>query len=469
MAAEETKNETNDLFTGTTEEIVTRFKVKSIAIPEWEALEKEYNPKKHPITQPAEYPDGKNEDGTEDKVARITLNLQKSAVKKTTQLCVGIPVKRIYKPENDKQKEVAKVIEKIMKSNRIDDVNIERCHNLFASCEIFTLWYSVTTIPHNKYKAPKPSPIKIKCKTYSPLTGDSLYPLMDEYGDMLAMSFGSKKKQGDKDVEYLDVYTSDKHMRYINDGEWREEINEDITIGKIPGVYIHRNEPVWEDTSCLCYEIEGMLSRNSKYLRKNLRPLFGIFADEEIENSNENEEQSKDNDPLSVLTFPKGSDAKYITWAQAIEGLKFHLLELRQSFFSQLQLPDTSFDSMKTTPMSGEARQMMFIDAILKAIEERGKLVAGFDREINIVKAYIKVIMPGYEDDIDALDVENLITPFTIRSIKEETENLVTANGGKPIMSQRESVERAGYSDDIDKTMQELANEALAGIGEPTL
>lgn len=459
------------LLQGSPEDVVTRLKTKSVTIPAWDKLEKEYNPKKHPITSNSEYPDGTNEDGTVDKVARITQNMQKSAVKKTTQMCVGIPVKRVYSPENDKQKEVAKVIERIMKRNRIDDVNINRCHMLFAACEVFTLWYSVEEEKeHMLYKTKNPTKIKIKCKSYSPISGDSLYPLMDEYGDMLAMSFGSKKKEGEADVEYLDAYTCDTHVRYKNSGDgWiLDGAQEKISIQKIPGVYFYRSEPVWEDTSCICYEIEGMLSRNAKYLRKNLKPVFGIFADEEVEETNDADKKSNDHDPLSVITFPKGSNAKYITWEQAIEGLKFHIQELRQSFFSQLQLPDTSFDSMKTTPMSGEARQMMFIDSLLKATEERGQLLAGFDREINVVKAFVKVIMPGYEDDIDALDVENIVTPFTIRSIKEDIENLVTANGGKAVMSQRESIAHAGYSDDVDKTMEELANEQITDIGEPS-
>ena len=456
------------LLSGTPDEVVSRLKVKSIVVPSWEDLEKEYNPKKHPIMSTSEYPDGKNDDGTVDRVARITQNFQKQAVKKTTQMCVGIPVKRVYHTGDDaRQKEVAKVLESILKRNRINDVNIDRCHLLFASCEVFTLWYSVEQT-HNLYKTPKPCEIKIKCKSYSPMTHDSLYPLMDDYGDMLVMSFGSKKTVDGKDVEYLDVYTSTTHICYINDGDWREGSREEITIEKIPGVYFYRSEPAWEDTSCICYEIEGMLSRNAKYLRKNLKPLFGIFADEEIEESNSEGEKSEEGDAKEIVQLPKGSDAKYITWEQAIEGLKFHIQQLRQSFFSQLQLPDTSFDSMKSSPMSGEARQMMFIDSLLKAVEERGRLLSGFDREISVIKAFVKKIMPGYEDDIDALDVENVVTPFTIRSIKEDIQNLLTANGGKPIMSQKESIARAGFSEDVDQTMKDIAEENLADAGEPT-
>lgn len=36
---------------------------------------------------------------------------------------------------------------------------------------------------------------------------------------------------------------------------------------------------------------------------------------------------------------------------------------------------------------------------------------------------------------------------------------LMTANGGAPIMSQRESIEEFGHSDDVDKTLDEIAEQ----------
>lgn len=51
------------------------------------------------------------------------------------------------------------------------------------------------------------------------------------------------------------------------------------------------------------------------------------------------------------------------------------------------------------------------------------------------------------------------ITPFTITDEKDTITCLTTANGGKPIISQRQSVEMYGKSSDVDKTMQELAEE----------
>ena len=62
----------------------------------------------------------------------------------------------------------------------------------------------------------------------------------------------------------------------------------------------------------------------------------------------------------------------------------------------------------------------------------------------------------GYAADIDALRVEQVITPFSITDEKDEISNLMLANGNKPLMSQRESIERYGQSDDVDKTLEEI-------------
>ena len=98
---------------------------------------------------------------------------------------------------------------------------------------------------------------------------------------------------------------------------------------------------------------------------------------------------------------------------------------------------------------------------MLKVKDESGRLLEAFDREMNVVKAFAKTSFPsGYEADVDALQVEMQITPFQIGDEKETIQNLVTANGGKPIISQRESVEQLGWSDDVDKTMQEIAAES---------
>lgn len=442
-------------------EIIGDLKEKSISVPGWSGrygLVQEYDPKKHPVMNKSLYPDVVEEDGSIDHVTRITYNLQQLAVKRMSELCCGIPVKRVYPPENDKQKEIAQYLEKIFVRNRIDSVNNERLNMLFAGCEVLTLWYAVEQ--KNKVYG-FDSPLKLRCRNFSPMLGDSLYPLFDEYGDMIALSIGYKRKVANKTVSYFDTYTAEKHYKWADNGNggWELIEEDDISkIGKIPAVYMYRPTPIWEDTSKIVFEMEWSVSRNGNYLRKNSKPLFCVFADEEIrydEEGNEKEEFK------SILQYPKGSTAGYVTWQQAIENLKFHITELRQSFFTQLQLPDWSYESMKANPMSGESRKQLFIDAQLKVQDESGRLLEFFDREVNVVKAFLKLMLgEGYAEDIDALPVENVITAFTITEEKDTISNLMMANGNKPIMSQRESIEEFGHSDDVDATLAEIAQDS---------
>ena len=452
----------------TAAEKIAALREKTIQVPAWagrNGLQEQFDPTKHPVMNKQKYPDIASDDGIEE-VTRVTCDLQRLATKRMTELCCGIPVKRVYKPENDMQKEIAAYLEAIFDRNRINSMNIERLNMLFAGCEVLTLWYAIES-KNNTYGFD--SQLKFRCRNFSPMLGDDLYPLFDEYGDMVAMSVGYTRKAGKKKVQYFDTYTEAKHIKYSDaGGEWAEVENEDITgVGKIPCIYMYRPTPIWEDTSKTVYEIEWALSRNGNYLRKNSKPIFVVLADEVIQFG---DEKPGNKEFKAVMQYPKGSTAQYVTWQQAIENLKFYVNELRSLFFTQLQLPDWSYEKMSQQALSGESRKQLFIDAQMKVNDESGRLLEGFDREINVVKAFLKTALPErYYSDIDALKVETKITPFSITDTKETVDMLMTANGGEPIMSQRESIEEFGHSDDVDKTLEEIAQQGVEEAFNPTV
>ena len=461
MTIEEILNSENSA-----ESKIAALKEKTIVVPVWSGrfgLVQQFDPTKHPVMNKQKYPDIVTDEGIEY-VTRVTCDLQRLATKRMTELVTGIPPKRVYTPNNDRQKQIAAYIESIYDRNRINSVNNERLNMLFAGCEVFTLWYA---IEERNTLYGFSSPLKLRCRNFSPMLGDELYPLFDEYGDMIAMSVGYTRKKGRKYVQYFDTYTADKHIKWSNEnGGWAEVENENITLGKIPGVYAWRPTPIWEDTSKTVYEIEWTLSRNGNYLRQNSKPIFIVFADEAISYG---DEKSPNREFRSVMQYPQNGRAEYVTWAQAVENLKFYVEQLRDLFFTQLQLPDWSYGKMSQQALSGESRKQMFIDAQLKVKDESGRLIEFFDREMNVVKAFAKVMLgEGYAADIDALKVETLITPFAITDEKDTINNLMAANGGEPIMSQRESIELFGHSDDVDKTLQEIAEQNKRDVFEPT-
>ena len=444
----------------TERESITALKQKTIDVPIWtgkQGLINEYDPTQHPVMNKQLYPDLVKDDGVE-RVTRITLSFQRLAAKRISELLCGIPVKRIYKPEDEKQQQVATFLEKIFDRNRINSVNTDRINALFAGCEIFTLWYAVEQ-KNNLYGFN--SPLKLRCRTFSPMLGDELYPFFDEYGDMVAMSIGYTRKVGRKNVQYFDTYTDDRHIKWSNEsGEWLAVEDEKTTVGKIPGIYTFRPTPIWEDTSRNVYEMEWTLSRNGNYIRENSKPKFIVCADEIIQYG---DEKPGNKEFKSVMQYPTGARAEYVTWSQAIESLKFQIDTLRNLFFTQLQLPDWSYEKMSQQALSGESRKQMFIDAELKVQDESGRWLEFFDREINVAKAFLKLMLgQAWHEAIDALPVENVITPYRITDRKEEVETLMTANGNKPIMSQRESIEAYGRSDNVDQTLKEINEQEMA-------
>ena len=443
-------------------DLITELKKKTVDIPEWSQLEKEYDPKKHPVFTDPEYKDQVTRNGIK-KVTRIGIGLQKLATKRMTQLMFSIPVKRVYKThkENKKEQEAARLIERIYTKNRIDAVNIERSKLLFSACEFVTLWYAESN--ENTIYGVN-SKIKIRNRTYSPKQGDQLYPYFDENDDLKALSFAFTRKEDGQQVKYFETFTAEQHLKFKEDnGGWAEIINEDNALKKIPAIYLHRETPIWEDTSNDVYEIEWTLSRNGNYIRKNSKPLFIIFSDEKIDTGKEN-----DNDDRSVFRYPEKAKADYVTWQQATDSMKMQIENLYRAFFTELQIPDMSFDQMKSTPMSGEARKMMFIDAQLKVLEESGRWIEALDRELNIIREFAKTILPSHQKEIDEIEVETIITAFNIHDESEQIKNIMTATGGKQIVSQRQGIQYLGWSEDVDETMQEIQQENMADIFEPT-
>jgi hypothetical protein len=444
-------------------EIITDLKKKTISVPSWATLVKEYDPKNHPVMDKHIYPD-KVKKGKIEFVTRITLDFMKLAARRMTELCFGIPVKRLYKPEKDNadQKRVAEIMEKIFKRNRIDMINIERGNYLFAGCEVATLWYSILE-DNNLYG--EPSKLKLRCKNFSPMDGESLYPYFDEFDDMKAMSIAYSRTEADKTTEYFETYTEFEHLRWSGIGStWAEDIRESITLGKISMIYGYRPTPIHEETANNVYEMEWALSRNGNYIRKNSKPNYNIFSDEKLELG-----KSKDDDFVSVHQYPANAKAEYSTWPQATDSLKFHVETLSRMFFTQLQLADMSYENMKSAPMSGEARKMMFLDSQLKVRDESGRWLEYFDREVNVIRAYMKVMYPKLAKAIDALTVENVITPFTIDDEKERAEILATATGNKAYLSQEEAVRKFGAVDNVDDEMKRLKDENTVDIMEPAV
>ena len=434
--------------------IINDLKEKSVCVPEWDVLLKAYEPKLHEIvTDTVNRKDKIRKDGSKEEAARIYIGLEKLLTKRMTEFMFAIPVKRIYHniEGNDTRQQIAKAIEAIYKYSRIDSENIKRGNAYFASCEIFTIWYVVEK-PNTLYGFP--SKYKLKCKTYSPMDGVKLYPLLDELDDMLAMSFEYKKKVKDEEVTCFETYTADKHYKWRQQGSGWEAVGtaEEIKLMKIPGVYAFRPVPIYHGLTRIRKELEYTLSRNSDVIAYNAAPVIKIAG--QLKGEEDKGESRR------IYRVENGGDVSYVSWSQAIEALKYHVETLLKLYWMQSQMPDVSFDNMKSLGNIGyDARQMLLTDAHLKVGDESGPWIEFFERETSVIKEFLKHMNNSWKNEIDDIEIEHIITPFIQNDETALADRLIKLNGGKPIISQLESIQQAGYSNDPQATLEQIQKE----------
>ncbi|MEG2099744.1 MAG: phage portal protein, partial [Mucinivorans sp.] len=333
-----------------------------------------------------------------------------------------------------------------------DTLNLSRARAYFASCEIATLWY---VVPSKNTTYGFESQYKLRCKTYSPMDGYKLYPLFDNYGDMIAFSVGYSRKEEDRTINYFESWTDTAHYLWSDAKSGWAEVEDPyaIQLAKIPLVYGWRSEAIYAGLTNIVSEIEFTLSRNSDVIAYNAAPVLEVRGDvDRLEDKGETRRVWR-------VTGDNGG-IRYVSWEQAIAAIEFQVDQLMKFFWAQLQMPDLSFESIKGLGnVSGEARKTLLTDAHLKVGDEKGMFVEFFDRECNIIKAYLKEMNTKWAKAIDELEVEHVITPFIQNDEAAEIDKLTKANGGKAVLSQLDSIKQLGWSTDPKATLDQIQAE----------
>ena len=440
--------------------VVEDLKKKQINVPAWSDLIKQYEPSQHEImTNKVKYPDKpitdeKNNVLKYEQVTRVCIGLQKLSVKRMVEFMFTIPINPVCQDAKSDAtaKKYFEAIRAALKKNKWNTLNKTRCKIISSECEQATYWYVAGTVKDGG----KTAGLRLKYDLYSPSRGDGLYPLFDDMGDMVAFSrqYEIENSEGKKDV-FLDTWTADKHYIFKQtNGIWETITVVDNKLGKIPVVYSYRPEPVWSDgDNGKVEQIEKLLSRNGDIIDYHASPIL-IFKGKISGAPVKGEANKMFNSPDS------NGGAEYVSWTQSPESTRFQFETLLRLFWSEMQLPDLSYENVKGIGQSsGVALKMLFSDAHLKCGDEWEIYEELIEREFSIIKAYLSVVEG---DGIKDLEIEPVMRPFIIDDERENIEVLVKANGGKPVVSQKQSVALADLSDDTDADFLEIQAEYAA-------
>jgi hypothetical protein len=334
-------------------------------------------------------------------------------------------------------------------------------HSYFAACEICSIWYAVEG--ENEDYGFK-SKYKLRCMSFSPMDTKfsrieqaNIYPLFNS-ADLIALSFEYTKIENKVKVQYFETFTGANHYIWkLENCAWNPILAENIVILKIPGIYLWRPLPIWEDATNNTKEIEYALSRESDIIRRNSAPIIKLKG--KLANGGKAEDIARE-----VYQLEGEGDVEYVTWQQQIEAMKFYIETLKKNTEEELQLPNLSLENTKGLgALSGEARKTLLTDGHLKVGDESGDIIEFFDRECNVIKSFLEVMNVNWKGKTSSVGVEHIITPFIQNDEMNDIDKNTKATGGKAIASRRTAVRRLGWvsETEIDDEIQQIEKEEL--------
>lgn len=428
------------------------------------------NPEPHENGKPIArgYTGGEKEQTKSVPVARIALAIQKLIVKRAVAFCFGNPVTLNAEPENEAEKTVLNAVKKVLFDTKCRTVNRKVAREIFCTTEAAELWYPVEK-PTEKYGFK--SKWKLRVAVFSPKNGDKLYPCFDETGDMVAFSrqFAIVDKKG-KTTTFFETYTDTEHYMWKQaESAWlvAEGYPKPIAIGKIPVIYGRQDFVEWEDVQVLIDRLETLLS--------NFADTNDYHASPKVVVKGEVTGFAQKGESGAILQLDgDNADAKYLSWNHAPESVKLEIGTLLRMIYTITQTPDISFDSAKGIgAVSGIALKLLFLDAHLKVQDKMEIFDDYLQRRLSVIQAYIAQLNTGLKAACESLTIEPEIVPYMIEDEKAKVDLLLAANGGKPISSQKATVQQLGWVNDSDAEYEQILDEETAlaykDVTEPTV
>lgn len=468
-------------------------------LPNSEKYAAQYDPKLHDINDPRKRPDklvvidkdseeygevkniNVNAEMTTEQgfriepVARIALALQKLIVKRAVAFTFGNPVAYDADPQNDEEKAVLAALKRAFHDVKEKTLNRRVARSLYSTTEVAEYWYPVETDEEHELYC-FPTKMKFRVALFSPAFGDRLYPYFDDTRDLIAFSREFTKKTDDlKTRSFFETYTKDAHYLWASEGSagavaknWElvEGYPKKLTLGKIPIVYGSQPAVEWEDVQSLIDRLEKLLSNFADTNDYHASPK--IFVEGKILGF------ARKGEAGAIIEGEQGAKASYLSWAQAPESVKLEIETLLRLIYAISQTPDISFESVKGIgSISGVALQLLFLDAHLKVQDKMEVFDEYLTRRANIVLAYLGAANVKSKAAARRLIVSPRITPYIIEDEQAKINMLQSANGQKPVASQKTTVRRLGWAEDPDAEIAEIQEEeARANTyyeGEPTV
>ena len=394
-------------------------------------------------------------------VVRVGIPWQQIITERRVGFTLSNPVKTdvIWDKETEKEKELVKLVERIQNDNKMDYKNKEILRRKLSEMEVAVIWYYVKT-------EGKETNYTLNSRIVSPELGDTLYPLFDSTGHMIAFRRDYKLTDKGKDIEHSDIYTAEYEYKFIKrDADWildpdivtKAKDTDELILanpklnpaGKILVEYYCQKKPVWSDVQTIIDRHETLTSNHGGMNDKFGSPMLIIAG--EIQG------EIIDNKTGTVMQMENDGTAQYAELSSEPESISSEQKNLEKFIYTMSQTPNISFDQMLTIgAMSGFAAEMLLTDPHMAVRTEEETFGIGLQRRLNIIKAAIgALINTSLAGEAKTVQLKPVITPYLPQNTTEMVDNLsIAVTGG--IMSKETAVEENPLVEDAEAEMDRI-------------
>nr|DAK57910.1 MAG TPA: portal protein [Caudoviricetes sp.]DAT23416.1 MAG TPA: portal protein [Caudoviricetes sp.] len=382
---------------------------------------------------------------------RVGLPYQKRIVDIATMFQTAIPYK--YTAEDSP---LFTAFQEVIKSNKMSFSDSKICTEVKRYTQVAELWYTEEK-QNEKYGVP--SKFLLRHMILSP-EKYKLYPRFDDNNNLISFAVESTTKEGEIvfqafTAEFIYTFTT-------KNGQTTTKVEPNI-IGKIPVVLYQQEKPEWEAVQHLIEIAEVQRTYFSESNRKFGEPILMIAG--KVEGK-----MSGNNTGGKVFEVKDGGNVQFVVPPNANESFDKEMSMNRRDIHEFSHTPDLSdeFYAGKGNMLSGVGRKLAWLPAHLKVKDNEAIFIPALQRRINIILAFLSKMHLPFEKELKDIDITPIITPFDIDDDTEMIRTLMEANGGKPLISQREAMQRFGITDP-EAQLQQIKDEENNNLNEASI
>ena len=388
-----------------------------------------------------------------EEVYRIPTAAEKNIVDWAVQMAASEPIEINAKPANDLEQSLIDAMALTFRDNKMQYQYQEGLRLTCTYTNSARIWYEDDAETGFWEHIGLSGKKKLSVITFSPETGDTLYPIWDGLRKMLGLGRGYiVKDDEDKDVNMFDLYFSDYILKYRQEsGNWVLDKSFPIKYGKATFIYDSQLYTEWAAITPKRERIEDCDSDHADQNQATGSPILVVSKFKGL---------AKRGETGKVFEVEDGGKMEMLEAAGTPDSLKMERENLTKGISYETSTPDQSiFDSEgmgANTP--GITIRMRFMPAEVKARKRhQGAWGMSIQREYNLVKRMLVHLHPSLKK-AEGIDAKPAFKVFMPTNLKEEYDNivaLVTAG----VMSKDVAIRKLAFTDDPEAEYAKILEE----------